>query len=279
MDKALMNIVTGKAKLAVVTGAAGGMGAAIAKKLASAGWPLLLCDLDTARLAPIAQACRAAAGSVETLAVEILAGDIDDAAYPAKLDAALASREIGAFIHTAGLSPTMADGPRILRVNFDATARLVDVVRPRMCAGGCAVLIASTAAHMLKSAELDRAQKEAVTARHSAPLLPWAERPEMAYPASKGAVIALVAHEAAAFAERGARIMSISPGFIDTAMARAEQAVSEKMNMMLARTPLKRFGTVEEIADVALFLCSEEASYVTGSDIRVDGGILGELGF
>jgi NAD(P)-dependent dehydrogenase (short-subunit alcohol dehydrogenase family) len=259
-------------KIAVITGAAGGMGAAVAARLA-AGWPLLLCDLDAGRLEPIAAEFRTGGRSAE-----ILAGDIADLSFPARLTAALAGRDIGMFIHTAGLSPTMADGERILRVNFDATARLVEAVRPRMAKGGCAVLIASSAAHMVKSDEIDRALTEAVAARSSTGLVPLAPRPEMAYPISKRAVIRLVAHEATAFGERGARIVSISPGLIDTAMTRAEQTASEQMKPLLARTPLRRLGTADEIASVAMFLCSKDASYVTGCDIRVDGGMLAALG-
>jgi NAD(P)-dependent dehydrogenase (short-subunit alcohol dehydrogenase family) len=260
-------------KIAVITGAAGGMGAAVAARLASVGWPLLLCDLDAGRLERMA-----AEFSAGGCSVEILAGDIGDDAYPARLTVALAGRDIGVLIHTAGLSPTMADAERILRVNFDATARLVDVARQRMATGGCTVLIASSSAHMVKSDDWDRALTEAIAARSSAPLLPLASRPEMAYPLSKRAVIRLVAHEATAFGARGARIVSISPGLIDTAMTRREQNASAQMNSLLARTPLGRLGTADEIASVALFLCSKDASYVTGCDIRVDGGTLASLG-
>jgi NADP-dependent 3-hydroxy acid dehydrogenase YdfG len=157
--------------IAVITGAAGGMGAAVAARLASVGWPLVLCDLHAARLERMA-----AEYSAGGCSVEILAGDIGDDTYPARLTEALGARDIGAFIHTAGLSPTMADAERILRVNFDATARLVDVARQRMVKGGCAVLIASSAAHMVKSNEWDRALTEAVAARSSAALLPLATR-------------------------------------------------------------------------------------------------------
>jgi NAD(P)-dependent dehydrogenase (short-subunit alcohol dehydrogenase family) len=100
----------------------------------------------------------------------------------------------------------------------------------------------------------------------------------MAYPLSKRAVIRLVAHEATAFGARGARIVSISPGLIDTAMTRSEQTASAQMKSLLARTPLARLGTADEIASVAIFLCSKDASYITGCDIRVDGGMLASLG-
>src|SRR6266702_3295983 len=217
-----MNETAHNGKIAVVTGAAGGMGAAVAARLATAGWPLLLCDLDAGRLEPIAAEFRAGG-----CPAEILAGDIADPAYPTRLIAAFAGRNIGVLIHTAGLSPTMADA-------------------------GCAVLIASSAAHMVKSDEIDRALTEAVAARNSTALLPLATRPEIAYPLSKRAVIRLVAHEATAFGERGARIVSISPGLIDTAMTRAEQTASDQMKLLLARTPLGRLGTADEIASVAI---------------------------
>lgn len=259
--------------IAVVTGATGGMGSAVAARLAAAGWPLLLCDLDEGRLESLAARYRGPGHSAQ-----ILAGDISESSYAPRLLSALGGSAIGVLIHTAGLSPTMGDGARILSVNFDATARLVEAARPRMAHGACAVLIASSAAHMVKSDELDRAIAAAIVARNSEALHPWASRPELAYPAAKRAVIHLVAHEAAAFGARGARIVSISPGLIDTAMTRAEQAGSSQMAQLLARTPLERLGTADEIASVAAFLCSDGASYVTGCDIRVDGGTLASLG-
>lgn len=256
-----------------MTGAAGGMGAAAAKMLASQGWPLLLCDLDAGRI----EASMAKLG--KTVApVEMLAGDIGDPVFVTRLGDAIGAREIGIFLHTAGVSPTMAEAERILSVNFDATARLVELVRPRMSMGGCAVLISSSSAYLVKSDVLDGAVADAVATRSSAALMSMLPRSELAYPLSKRAVIRLVAHEATGFGDRGARIVSISPGLIDTAMTRAEQAASDQMQKMLARTPLKRLGTPEEIASVALFLCSPGASYVSGCDIPVDGGMLAALG-
>ena len=72
--------------------------------------------------------------------------------------------------------------------------------------------------------------------------------------------------------------MSISPGLIDTPMGRAEQKAHPQMDLMLANTPLGRYGLGDEIAKVAVFLCSNGASFVTGSDVKVDGGVLGTMG-
>ena len=101
---------------------------------------------------------------------------------------------------------------------------------------------------------------------------------QLAYPLSKRAIVRLVAREATSFGERKARIVSISPGLIDTAMGRAEQAASQQMDAMLAETPLARLGEADEIASVAVFLCSPDASFVSGCDIRIDGGLLAALG-
>ena len=262
-----------RAGIGVVTGAAGGMGSASATQLGAQGCSLLLCDLDEGRLEETARPLRRAGRQVQ-----ILAGDVADPAYPGRLIAALAQRPIGALIHTAGLSPTMGDAARIFAVNYDATARLVETVRPRMVEGGCAVLIASSSAYLVSSPEMDAALNELKTGDDSASLLKFAPRPELAYPLSKRAVIRLVAREATAFGQRKARIVSISPGLIDTRMTRAEQAASPQMKEMLARTPLGRLGTADEIASVAVFLCSPGASYVSGCDIRVDGGMLAALG-
>src|SRR5262245_25014550 len=127
--------------IAVVTGAASGMGEATARLLAEAGWSqLLLCDLNAERLDASAQRIE---GQAETLA-----GDISEAGYGDKLAATLAGRQIGALVHCAGLSPTMAGPERVLEVNLAATMRLVEAIRPHMAEGACAVLFASSAAHM-----------------------------------------------------------------------------------------------------------------------------------
>jgi NAD(P)-dependent dehydrogenase (short-subunit alcohol dehydrogenase family) len=261
-----------KPGLAVVTGATGGIGSACAAKFAADGWPLLICDLDAGRLEAVAAPWRAGGATVETLAGDMAAED-----YPERLVAAIGGRPIGAVVHTVGLTPTMADPARILTVNYDATVRLVEVVRPRIAAGSCAVLIASMSAYFVDSPEIDAAIAS-LEGPSSAALLPFAPSPQMAYPVSKRAVMKLAAREAAAFGARGARIASISPGIIDTAAARAEQAVSEQMNAMIGRTPLSRKGAPEEIAEVAAFLCSPAGSFVSGRDILVDGGLMASMG-
>src|SRR5579871_4336139 len=147
-----MEVPSGRGAVAIVTGAAGGIGAATAVKFAAQGWSLLLCDLHAAPLEQVAALLRAGGRQVETLS-----GDIADRAFPAQLVARLGDRSVNVFAHVAGLTPTSGDAARILEVNFCASARLVAALLPRMSDGGCAVLISSMSAHMLKSPEIEAA--------------------------------------------------------------------------------------------------------------------------
>jgi len=261
-----------KSGVAIVTGATGGMGSATARELSAQGWPLILCDLDAGRLEAVAAPLRSGGRQAE-----ILAGDVADPAFPDRLAAILADRPIGAVVHAAGLSPTMAEPDRILAVNYDATARLVELIRPRMAQGSCAVLISSSSAYDATSPEIDTAIKAIGPGGDSSSLLKLASNSGYAYMISKRGVQLIVEQQAPDFGERGARIMSISPGLIDTSMGRQEQKAHPQMEVMLTKTPLKRYGTAEEIATVAAFLCSPAASFVSGSDIKVDGGVLAVL--
>lgn len=254
--------------IAVVTGAASGMGEAAARLLAEAGWPLLLCDLNQERLAATAGRLP---GQVETLA-----GDIAAADYGAGLTAALAGRPIGALIHCAGLSPTMADPARILEVNLAATMRLVEAILPHMAQGSCAVLFASSAAHM-QGAALDEAINAVRTPEAVPSLMQYTPESGAAYSVSKRGVKLLVERESPRFGARGARIASISPGIIDTPMGRQEMETHPIMKVLVEKSALRREARPEEVAAVAVFLCTQTASFITGTDILVDGGSIATM--
>ena len=266
--------MTGSAKqgVAIVTGAAAGMGAASATRLAAEGWPLILCDLDATRLDRAAEDIRAA--GVEA---EVLAGDISDPSFPDRLVALIGERPIGAVIHAAGLSPTRGDAKKIFAVNYDATLRLLRVVQPRIVAGGCAVLIASSSGYSMMHPKFEEAIAALGLYEESSTLLELMPDAGPAYALSKLGVLRMVERHAPSFGARGARIMSISPGLIDTEMGRAEQQAHPIMDEQLAKTPLGRYGTADEIASVAVFLCSPGASFVSGSDVKVDGGVIGAM--
>lgn len=265
-----MNLIEGA--VAVVTGAAGGMGLPCARRLAQQGYPLVLCDINPTRL-------DAAADELRTHGVEVavLAGDISAADFPARVIELCGGREIGVLVHTAGISPTMGDAERVLEINWFASVRLVDAVCGHMAKGGCAVLISSSSAYMVPADQMAGPLK-ALLEGDTDTVRAYAKTPQQAYPLTKRGIIALVGREAVAFGARGARIVSIAPGFIDTEMGRSESRESEYMRAMMERVPLGRLGLGEDIADAAMYLASPQASYISGCDIKVDGGILGSMG-
>lgn len=260
------------AGVAIVTGAAGGMGSQCARLLAEDGWSeLLLCDLNQAGLEEVAEPLRA-----QGKKVDVLAGEITDPAFPDQLRNAIGGRQIGAMIHTAGVSPQMADKEKLLKINLDATQALVDAIQPLMAEGSAAVLFASMAAHFPLPAELLEPFQKPLPAEGTAALMDHVPDAGVAYSQSKAGVIAIVKREANRFGERGARIVSISPGLIDTAMTAGER--NPQTDAMLANAAISRMGRPEELASVAVFLCSPKASFITGADILVDGGAIAAMG-
>lgn len=148
--------------IAIITGAAGGMGRAIATAFAEAGRPILLADLRREPLDEMALALG------QKVWVDIVSGDISASDYAAKLLAALGGRPISVLAHAAGVSPSMADGQRIFEINFNATRRLVETLLPHM-PGGVAVLIASNSGQIIARPLFDRAVKRMIAGKR--PLL------------------------------------------------------------------------------------------------------------
>ena len=253
-------------RVAVITGAAGGMGTAIARALAEESRPLVLSDLHSEPLAKLADELRG------RTAVAIVPGDVSESGYPAKVLSAVGSQRIGVLAHAAGVSPSIADGRRVFEINFSATQRLVEAVLPQMAIGGVAVLIASNSGQLIARPIMDRAVRKILGGKRPLLLRLLLRSPRMAYPISKRAVQLYAQKMSPAFGEAGARIVSLSPGIIDTSMSHLEKSAGPVMDKMIAVTPLRRMGDPREIASVVTFLASSAASYISGTDILVDGG-------
>lgn len=257
-------------RVAIITGASGGMGLAVAQRWA-ASRRLVLSGTSEAKLQAV----------LEQLPGEghvTVAGDLADPDLPGRIAAAAARLgSFAALFHAAGMSPTMGEPERLIEVNLNATIRLVDALLPLANAGSVAVLVSSIAGHSGVATELDELL-DAPIPRTTLARVAGQMDDLAAYAAAKRAVILLAEQRAPAWGEKGARIVSLSPGMIDTAMWRLEMGEhTEHMSALLSMTPLLRVGGVEEIADIADFLCSPQASFVTGSDIKVDGGVVAAI--
>ena len=261
----------------VITGAVGGIGLASARALGHLGRPLLLVDLDEGRLGALADALGA-----EGIAAVPFAADLCDAERRDGLAAEVGGMGgLAALVHTAGLSGAKNDAKRILDVNLVATAQLLEALRPHASSGSAVVCIASQAGHFVgagmsdeTAAAIDLPLAPDFFARLEAAAGGVARGASGAYGLSKWGVQRLVVREAAAWGACGARIVSLSPGIVDTEMGRHEyEANRASIDVLLEKTPAgQRMARPEEIAAVIRFLCSDDASYVTGTDWLVDGG-------
>src|SRR4051794_28450589 len=184
-----------------------------------------------------------------------------------------------ACVHAAGVSPTMADWERMLAVDLVGTALVVEALWPRVTAGTAFVCFASMAPHLDPSppnpsaeAVLDDPLAADFITRLRAAVGDPLEDSGLAYAWAKRGVLRLVRREAVRFGRVGARICSVSPGVIDTPMGRDEMAAQPVNELLLEMTPLGRQGTADEVAAAVSFLLSDDATYVNGIDLLVDGG-------
>ena len=262
----------------LITGAAGGMGRACAR-LMGAQDDLVLTDVSAASLSKFADELR-----TDGYNVVAEAGDMSDDALIASLVGEVsAGGNSFAVVHTAGLSPSLADWQTIMQVNLVATEKLLRSIEPALVPGCVAVLIASSAGHMFPPVP----EVEAVLAEPLAPgfmatiegmieHMGGANSPGgmggISYSLSKKAVHNICTSRALTWGPLGARIVSISPGMIATPMGKSEIANTGGAQALLDATPVGRVGTAMDIALAAQFLCSDAASFISGTDLLVDGG-------
>ena len=246
-----------KGKVAIVTGAARGIGAEIAKKLASCGADVAVCDLK-------AEWCEETVKAIEALGVKALGIGVN-VAVTAEVDACVKEvieklGRVDIMVNNAGITKdgllmrmSDEDWDAVLNVNLKGTFLFTRAVaRPMMKnkpePGGAIINIASVVGIMGNAGQAN-------------------------YTASKGGVIALTKTTAKELGSRNIRCNAVAPGFIQSKMTDVLPDDVKKSYMDMS--PLKRFGTAEDIAKAVAWLAGDDAAYVTGQIISVNGGMLG----
>ncbi|MEM7428152.1 MAG: SDR family oxidoreductase [Pseudomonadota bacterium] len=240
--------------IALVTGAAQGIGLACANALEELGARLVLCDINEDGL-------ERAADALGNYAVAIKC----DVGSPEQIDAMFERVEtdhgaVSILVNNAGiarpcnfLETTLDDFRAVVEVNLTGTFVTTQRAARTMVTQG------------IEGSIVNMSSINAIVAI-----------PQIAaYCATKGGLMQLTKAAALALAPHNIRVNAVGPGSVDTEMMASVNANPEAMKMVLSRTPLKRIGTAREIADVVAFLASDKASYITGETIYVDGGRIG----
>lgn len=237
-------------KVALITGAAGGIGSVLADQLYAAGAHLVLADINLAGVE--AKAAELTGGKGRAIAVEV--NSSEQASIEALVERV--REEFGVLdflVPAAGIYPTahladmpFADWRKVMAINLDGVFLLTQGLLPLMPEGGSIVNLASVAGHR---GSLGHAH----------------------YSVSKAGIIALTRNFALELGERGIRVNAVSPGIIATSMTESIRA--EKGDLLLAQTPLHRNGEPGETASVIAFLLSDAASFVHGEVIHINGGL------
>ena len=241
-------------KVALVTGSARGIGRAVALELASEGADIAVNYLTSA------DAAEATVGEIKALGVKAVAiqADVSDAEQVNNMVSTVVEKlgDLSILVNNAGLT---RDG-LVVRMSQDNWKEVIDsnLTGTFNCLQRCAK-------HMMKKRYGRIMNLSSVVGIEG-------NAGQANYAASKAGIIGLANSVAKELGSRSVTVNTIAPGFIETEMT--QELSEDRQQMILNQIPLGRFGSPEEIGKLTAFLCSDDAAYITGATIRIDGGIM-----
>jgi NAD(P)-dependent dehydrogenase (short-subunit alcohol dehydrogenase family) len=244
--------------IALVTGAGNGIGRGIARRFAGEGAVVFVADVDGAAAEAVAEELRAEGRTATALTADVSRGQDVTAMFRA---VSSAHAKLDVLVNNAGLNVrgdfrhlSDADWVKIREVNLDGVVRVArDGFELLRASGrGSLINVASIMGHR-------------------------GLRQLTAYSATKGAVAALTRGLAVEYAPFNIRVNTLSPGFVETALTGRVLRNPMVSKALIDQTPLRRFGTVEDMANAALFFASDESAFITGAELAVDGGMTAGL--
>lgn len=262
-------------KVCVITGGGSGMGLETARIMGK-DYYIIICGRTVKKL-------ESAVNQLKGEGIEVEAFPCDVSDYNSVETLAIYAKskgKVAAVIHAAGMSPHMGDAKQIMEVNALGTININNAFYKVMEEGSCIIDVSSMSAYLtpkiimpvrlykysISNPELF--MKKIMKRIH---LFPKKVQAGLSYGISKHFVIWFAKQDAARFGEKGARVISVSPGNFETPMGELEKEEADTFTKFCA---IKRFGHVEEIASLFAYCASESAGYLTGVDILCDGGLV-----
>jgi NAD(P)-dependent dehydrogenase (short-subunit alcohol dehydrogenase family) len=247
-----------KDKIALITGSAAGIGLATAQLFAAEGAHVYITDVDGEGSEKAAAELRAAGLKATAMTVDVSRGQ-DVTALMRTVEQQ--HKRLDVIVNNAGINVrtdfrhmTDADWVKLREVNLDGVIRIAR--------DGFALLKASGSGSLINLASIMGHRGMRTLA---------------AYGATKGAISALTRGLAVEYAPFGIRVNALAPGFIETALTNRVLRIEAFSKALLEQTPLRRFGTSEEVAKAALFFASDDSAFITGAELAVDGGMQATL--